>query len=83
MKLRQTFTFRLCRSFVFNASFISEGYVKGKPYYPLYAKRDLLSKSYIEVIGKNHTRALHSSLLLRRLVTRPPASFQSPRGETA
>jgi hypothetical protein len=82
MRLRQTFTFRVCKSFFFNASFISEGYVKGKPYYPLYAKRDLLSKSYIEVIGKN-LHALHSSLLLRRLVTRPPDSFQSPRGETA
>lgn len=72
MRFRQTYTDRLSKSFVFNDRSFSVGYVKVKPYYPLYAKRDLLSKSSIEVIGEKHTRALHSTRLLRRLVTRRP-----------
>ncbi len=83
MRLRQTYTDRLSKSCVFNTYFHRVGYVKVKPYYPLYAKRDLFSKSSIELIRENHTRALHSTRPLRRLVTRPPGAFQSPRGETA
>lgn len=83
MRLRQTYTDRLSKPFVFNACVHRVGYVKVKPYYPLYAKKDVLSKSSIGVIGKKHTRALHSTRQLRRPVTRPPGAFQFPRGETA
>ncbi len=83
MRLRQTYTDRLSKSCVFNTHFHRVGYVKVKPYYPLYAKRDLLPKSYIEVIGEKHTRALHSTRPPSRLVIRQPGAFQFPRGETA
>ncbi len=53
MRLSQPFTDRLSKSFVFNTHFQSEGYVKGKPYYPLYAKKDVPSTNRIELIGEN------------------------------
>jgi hypothetical protein len=86
MRLSQPFTGRLSKYFVFNTCFQSEGYVKGKPYYPLYAKKEPMPLyTYRAYIGKPFkTCTLHFfSRPLRRLVIRPPGAFQFPRGETA
>jgi hypothetical protein len=56
MRLSQPFTDRLSKSFVFNTCFQSEGYVKGKPYYPLYAKKEPMPLyTYRAYIGKPFT----------------------------
>jgi hypothetical protein len=76
MRLRLSYTARSSKSFVFNARSSSVWCVNDKPYYPLYAKKDLLPKSYIELIGKKHTRTIHGTRLPDRLVTRPDIAFQ-------